>query len=207
MRTGKPFLLHLFILLMVLMLACEYEDVPSAAATAKPEYTGTFEVKATLAQTISDGALSYTLTANVPFKIAWSEDNQLWKITGEDQNAQGSVALTGSIVNCTGALTGQVEISGYVYPEQLKPCLMKFSVFQNWSSATLTCVYTFPTTYTQEIPNGSAAFSISDDFTYSATSGYHSKPVSYTSGILTGLLQLKMKSFSGTLIDGCGVTY
>jgi hypothetical protein len=208
MQPGKLFVVHLCILFLLFMAACEYEDVPpSPTATARPEFTGSFELQANLAQTISDGALSYTLKAVVPFKIAWSEENKLWKITGEDQKAQGIVTLTGGSVNCTGALTGDVEIAGFVYPEKYKPCVIKFSIFQNWSDATLTCTYSFPFTYTQEIPNGSAAFTISDDFNYSATAGYHSKQVSYTSGILTGILQLKMKSFSGTLIDGCGVTY
>jgi hypothetical protein len=51
------------------------------------------------------------------------------------------------------------------------------------------------------------AFSLSDDFNYQAISGDHSKQVTYNNGILTGLLQIKMKSFNGSLIDGCGITY
>jgi len=210
MQTRTRFMLRLCVVLLLFMAACEYEDVPSSGGTSttRPQYTGEFELQAQLGQTASNGALSYDLKATVPIIVAWSEENQKWKITGEDQKAKGVVTLAGgAVVNCTGDLTGDVEIVGYVYPENLKPCMFKVSVFQSWSGATLHCTYSFPFTYTQDIPDGVVAFSISDDFNFEATAGDHSKQVSYTSGTLTGFLRIKIKSFNGTLIDGCGVTY
>jgi hypothetical protein len=209
MQTKRWYLLQFCIVIALFLLGCETDvDTPSAAGTtSKPEYKGEFEIQSQLAQTASNGALSYTLKATIPFKIAWSVENNRWKITGTDPKAQGVVTLTGNAVECTGNLTGDVEIVGYMYPEKLKPCLIKISIFQNWSDATLTCVTSFPFPITQEIPNGSAAFSSSDDFNYQATSGYHSKQVSYTNGMLTGILQMKMKSFNGSVIDGCAITY
>jgi len=210
MQTRRRFVMQLCIVIALFMLACESESIPAPTAdsTARSEYKGEFEVQSRLAQTASNGALSYTLKAIVPIKIAWSEDNLRWKITGADQKAQGVVTLTsGAAVNCTGNLTGNVGIVGYVYPEKLKPCLFKLIIFQKWSDATLICTYSFPFPYTQEIPNGSATFSLSDDFNYQATAGDHFKQVTYTNGILTGILWIKMRSFNGSLIDGCGVTY
>lgn len=209
MQTRRRFVEQVCIIIALSMLACESEVIstPTAPSTPRPEYKGEFEVESKLAQTASNGALSYTLKAIVPVKIAWSEENLRWKITGVDQKAQGVVTLTGGAVNCTGNLTGNVEIVGYVYPEKLKPCLFKLIIFQKWSNATLICEASFPFAYTQEIPNGSAAFSLSDDFNYLANAGDHYKNVTYTEGILTGVLRIKMKSFNGSLIEGCGVTY
>lgn len=207
---GKNFIfLAIVIVIVLLMLGCESEvDAPSTSVgTSKSEYKGEFEIQSQLAQTASSGALSYTLKAIIPFKIAWSAENKRWKITGSDQKAQGVVTLTGGAIDCTGNLTGDVEIVGYLYPEKLKPCLFKISIFQNWSDATLTCTALFPFAYTQEIPNGSVAFSLSDDLNYQATSGNHSKQVTYNNDILTGSLQMKMNSFTGSVIDGCGITY
>jgi hypothetical protein len=59
-------------------------------------------------------------------------------------------------------------------------------------------MYSFPFTYTREIPNSSAAFTISNGFTYSETTGYHTKQVSCTSVILAGVPQLKMQSLRVT---------
>lgn len=209
MQTKRLFVLMCCFAVVLCILGCEneVESTPAGKKNSKPEYTGEFELQSGLAQTASNGALSYALKSTIPFKIAWSAENKRWKITGTDQKAQGVVTLTGGTIDCTGKLTGNVEIVGYIYPEKLKPCLIRIIIFQNWSSANLSCKISFPFPYTQEIPDGSAAFSLSDDFNYEATSGYHSKQVSYTNGILTGNLQIKMKSFSGSVIDGCGITY
>jgi hypothetical protein len=208
MRIRKHFVIPLCFAIVFFMLACGDEVAigTPTSSTARSTYTGEFELESNLDQTASNGALNYVLKGIVPLKIAWLAENSLWKITGTDAKAQGTVTLAGGAVNCTGNLTGSVEIVGYVYPEKLKPCMFKLSIFQNWSSATLVCTASFPFAYTQEIPNGSAAFSISDDFNYQAISGDHSKQVSYTNGMLTGILRIKMRSFSGGLIDGCAVT-
>ncbi len=207
MKNNKCFLFLFCTFIVLSLLSCE--DIPEAGSgkSSKPEYSGVFEVQTQLAQTVSNGALSYSLKATINFTIAWSAENNRWKISGKDQTAKGVVTLSGGGINCTGDLTGDVEIVGYIYPEKLKPCLIKMSIFQNWSNATLHCKATFPFPYNQDIPNGSVAFSISDDFNYTATSGNHSEQVSYTSGMLTGNLQIKMKSFNGSVIDGCGITY
>ena len=210
MRIKERIVHSLVILLTMFMVSCEYEDVPAEAATAtpRPEFTAELELRAQLTQIGSNGALNHELKAYIPLKIKWSDEYGNWIVSGEDPNATGVITMAGGgTVSCQGGNTGRVRITGSVSGRKLQPCTFNLAIFQDWSGATLYCTATVPYTYNYEIPGAIAPFSLTDDFQFLATSGNHSKPVTYTNENLSGHLLLKIKYFSGSLIDGCGVTY
>jgi len=171
------------------------------AAKAKPTFTGEFEFRENL-KFIRNGVSEIDLRANIPFEIAWKEKVGAWAIKGSVKDAKGtSTATAPNGAKCQGPLKGKIDIDGWVSSEKLKPCLFKINIDQKWEDYVWICRVPKVPPYQVDC----AGFTLNHVFDYVTEANPHSKKVE--AGIMSGIIYLQLKKFSGTLIDGCGVMY
>lgn len=168
---------------------------------ARPTFAGEFEFHEVLTFQ-QHGVCEVDLRANIPFQISWHEKVGAWAIKGEAKDAKGTSTSTApGGAKCQGPMKGKIDIDGWVTSEKLKACLFKININQKWEDYVWTCRVPRVPSYQVEC----AGFVLNHVFDFVTDGKLRSKQVE--AGIMKGFLYLRLKRFSGTLIDGCGVMY
>jgi hypothetical protein len=174
---------------------------PSQPGETKPTFTGEFDFHEALTY-VSHGVQKLDFRANIPFEISWNDKVGAWAIKGSAKDAKGtSIATAPNGATCQAPLKGKIDIDGWVSGEKLKACLFDININQKWENYVWICRIPKVPPFQQEV----VGFTLKDEFKYLTEAGPHSKQVE--DGVMTGIIFLQLKKFSGTLIDGCGVMY